>query len=306
MTRYIASRALRAAATLLTVLATAFVLARLSGDPVRLMLPPEATDDQVQAARASLGLDRPVLVQFLDFLGGAATGDFGTSVRQGTSALQIVLDRLPYTLELAFISFALGLLLAIALAVWGELSSSPAIRSTMLWIATARQAIPPYLFGILLILVFAVWLGILPAIGRASSASYVLPVVTVATFEVALYLRLINESFGRSRHEDFVRTALAKGASRRRVVLTHQLPNALLPLVTVAGVNLGVLLGGLVVLETVFNWPGLGRLIVLGVEQRDYPVVQAGVVVIALMFVAINLLVDMLYAVIDPRVRIAR
>ncbi|GMA30897.1 ABC transporter permease [Litorihabitans aurantiacus] len=128
----------------------------------------------------------------------------------------------------------------------------------------------------------------------------------MATFEVALYLRLINGSFARSRHEDYVRTALAKGVSRRRVVLAHQLPNALLPLVTVAGVNLGVLLGGLVVLETVFNWPGLGRLIVLGVEQRDYPVVQAGVAVIALMFVLVNFLVDMLYAVIDPRVRVAR
>ncbi|HEY0188325.1 MAG TPA: ABC transporter permease [Cellulomonas sp.] len=306
MTRYIASRAMRAVATLLAVLVAAFVLARLSGDPVRLMLPSEATDEQVEAARVSLGLDRPLLVQFLDFLGGVAVGDFGTSVRQGTSALLIVLERLPYTLELAFLSFGLGLLLAVALAVWGELSRSPAVRAAMLWVATARQAIPPYLFGVLMILVFAIWLGVLPSIGRTSWASYVLPVLTVATFEVALYLRLLNESFARSRHQDFVRTALAKGASHRRVVLAHQLPNALLPLITVAGVNLGVLLGGLAVLETVFNWPGLGRLIVDGVEQRDYPVVQAGVVVIAVMFVVINLVVDMLYAVIDPRVRIAR
>ncbi len=157
-----------------------------------------------------------------------------------------------------------------------------------------------------MILVFSIWLGMLPAIGRTSYASYVLPIVTIATFEVALYLRLINGSFAKSRNEDYVRTALAKGASRTRVVLTHQLPNALVPLITVAGVNLGVLLGGLVVLETVFNWPGLGRLIVQGVEQRDYPVVQAGVLVIAIIFVVINFVVDMLYAVIDPRVRVTK
>ncbi|GMA30896.1 ABC transporter permease [Litorihabitans aurantiacus] len=162
MPRYIASRAARAVATLVAVLVAAFVLARLSGDPVRLLLPPEATPEQVEAARASLGLDRPVLQQLLDFLLGAARGDFGTSVRQGTSALGVVLERLPFTLELALVSFVLGLVIAVGLAVWGELSGSPAVRGAMLWIATARQAVPPYLFGILLILVFAVWWGCCP------------------------------------------------------------------------------------------------------------------------------------------------
>ncbi|WP_170228457.1 ABC transporter permease [Nesterenkonia populi] len=306
MIRFITARAARAVATLLVVVIVAFVLARMAGDPVLLMLPPEAPPDQVEATRASLGLDEPIVIQFFYFLGGAMTGDFGDSIRQGAPALDIVLERLPYTLELAIGSFLLGFGAAVAVAVWGELSPYPAVRNAMLWVATARQAIPPYLFGILMILVFSIWLGMLPAIGRTSYASYVLPIVTIATFEVALYLRLINGSFAKSRNEDYVRTALAKGASRTRVVLTHQLPNALVPLITVAGVNLGVLLGGLVVLETVFNWPGLGRLIVQGVEQRDYPVVQAGVLVIAIIFVVINFVVDMLYAVIDPRVRVTK
>ncbi|MFS0868284.1 ABC transporter permease [Microbacterium sp. 179-B 1A2 NHS] len=306
MTRFITSRVVRTALTVFVVLSLAFVLARLTGDPVRLMLPQEATQADVDAMRATLGLDRPLWEQYVSFLVAAAQGDLGDSIRQGVSAVGLVIERLPATLELALASFAIGLLVAIIVAVLGELSRSERVRGTMLWIATTRQAIPPYLFGILMILVFSVWLGALPAMGRTSYASYVLPILTIASFEVALYLRLLNQSFAESRQKDFVRTALAKGASRTRVVLRHQLPNALLPLITVAGINLGVLVGGLVVIETVFNWPGLGRLIVQGVEQRDYPIVQAGVVVIAIVFVLINLIVDMLYATLDPRVRLAR
>lgn len=306
MVRFITYRAVRTVLTVFVVLSLAFVLARLTGDPVRLMLPQEATQADVDAMRATLGLDRPLWEQYGAFLGNAARGDLGDSIRQGVSAVSLVLERLPATLELALASFAIGLAAAIAIAVLGELSHSNAVRSAMLWVATTRQAIPPYLFGILMILVFSVWLGMLPAIGRTSYASYILPIATIASFEVALYLRMLNQAFAESREQDFIRTARAKGASHARIVLRHQLPNALLPLVTVAGINLGVLVGGLVVIETVFNWPGLGRLIVQGVEQRDYPIVQAGVVVIAVVFVVINLIVDMLYATLDPRVRLAR
>jgi len=175
----------------------------------------------------------------------------------------------------------------------------------MLWVATARQAIPPYLFGILLVLIFAVHFGLVPALGRSDWTSYLLPVATISTFEIALYLRLINSSFDQMRSSDWVRTARAKGVSRARIVFRHMLPNALLPVVTIAGINLGVLIGGLVVLEMVFNWPGMGRLIVQGVTTRDYPLVQAGVLMIAFIFVLINLIVDLLYAVLDPRVRLA-
>lgn len=305
MVRFIGSRVARIVVTVLAVLTFAFVLARLTGDPVRLMLPDQATQADVDAARHSLGLDRPLLVQYVDFMAGALRGDLGDSIRQGRSALGLVVERLPNTVELALTSFLIGFVLAVALAVIAETTGSRRLRSTLMWLATVRQAIPPYLFGILLVLVFSVSLGLLPAIGRTSYASFVLPVATMATFEVALYLRLISSSFDESRSLDYVRTARAKGVSRGRIVVRHMLPNALLPVITIAGINLGVLMGGTVVLEMVFNWPGLGRLIVQGVTERDYPIVQAGVVLIAVLFVAINFIVDMLYAVLDPRVRLS-
>ncbi|WP_186377182.1 ABC transporter permease [Curtobacterium pusillum] len=305
MVRFIGSRIARIVVTVLAVLTFAFILARLTGDPVRLMLPDQATQADVDAARHSLGLDRPLLVQYVDFMAGALRGDLGQSIRQGQSALGLVLERLPNTVELALTSFVIGFVLAVALAVVAETTGSRRLRSTLMWLATVRQAIPPYLFGILLVLVFSVSLGLLPAIGRTSYASFVLPVATMATFEVALYLRLISSSFDESRSLDYVRTARAKGVSHGRIVVRHMLPNALLPVITIAGINLGVLMGGTVVLEMVFNWPGLGRLIVQGVTERDYPIVQAGVVLIAMLFVAINFIVDMLYAVLDPRVRLS-
>lgn len=303
--RFIGSRLVRTILTVLVVLTVAFVFARLTGDPVRLMLPQEATQADVDALRATLGLNQPLIVQYFTFLGQAATGNFGDSIRQVTPALGIVLDRLPATLSLALISFFVGFGLAIVLAVVGELSDNKAVRTAMLWTATVRQAIPPYLFGILLILLFAVQLAVLPSLGNTSWMSYILPVATVSTFEIALYLRLINSSFAQSRNEDYVRTVIAKGTSRTRVVVAHMLPNALLPVITVAGINLGALVGSLVVIETVFTWPGLGTLIVQAVNNRDYPIVQAGVVVIAVVFVVINLVVDVLYAVLDPRVRLS-
>ncbi|NTW40272.1 MAG: ABC transporter permease [Cellulomonadaceae bacterium] len=305
MVRFIAARVLRTAVTVLAVLTFAFVLARLAGDPVRLMLPDQATDADVAAMRASLGLDLPLHVQYGHFLSQALQGDLGVSLRQGVPALDLVLERLPATLELALISFTVGLVIAVALAVLGEVTGSQPLRTAILWLATARQSVPPYLFGILLILVFSVWLGVLPSMGRQGWQSYVLPVATMATFEIALYLRLLNSTFAELRHDDFVRTARAKGVGRTRLVLRHMLPNALVPVITVAGINLGILVGGTVVLEMVFNWPGLGRLVIQAVSQRDFPVVQAGVVLIAVLFVVINLVVDLLYAVIDPRVRLS-
>lgn len=305
MVRFIATRVLRTVITVLVVLTIAFVLARLTGDPIRLMLPTQATTAQVNAVRDSFGLNKPVLVQYLIFIGSAARGDFGDSIRQGLPAMDLVLSRLPATLSLAVISFVIGFALAVALAVVGELSNNRGVRAAMLWIATIRQAIPPYLFGIILILVFAVSLVWLPSLGDNGPLSYILPVATVSTYEVALYLRLFNASFAQSRNEDYVRTIVAKGTSRTRVVLAHMLPNALLPIITVAGINLGALIGSLVVIETVFTWPGLGTLLVQGVQQRDYPIVQAGVVTIAVVFIVINLAVDVLSAVLDPRVRLS-
>jgi peptide/nickel transport system permease protein len=291
--------------TLAAVLTLVFFLARLTGDPVRLMLPDQATQAQVEAMRRSLGFDRPILVQYVDFVEHAVRGDVGTSLRQRRPAIDLVLERLPATLELAAPSFAIGFTIALGLAIWGEVTGSARLREAFLWAATFRQSIPPYLFGIVMVLVLSVKMGALPAMGRNGGASYVIPILTMSTFEIALYLRLLNTAFDETRSLDWVRTALAKGVSRSRIVWRHILPNALLPLITVAGVNFGFLIGGTVVLEMVFNWPGLGRLIVQGVTQRDYPVVQAGVVITGVAFIAINLLVDLLYAALDPRVKLA-
>ena len=305
MLKLLLSKAIGAAATMLAVLTFVFLLVRLTGDPVRLLLPDQATQADVDAMRAALGLDRPLVIQFVDFLRAALSGDLGQSIRQGRPAVDMVLERLPATLELAVLAFATGFVAAVLLAVLAEITRSARLRSLLLWLATIRQAIPPYLFGILLILVLSVNLALLPAIGRGGWQSYIIPVVTMATFEIALYLRLIGASFDATRRLDWVRTARAKGVSRQRIVFRHMLPNALLPVITVAGINFGVLVGGTVVLETVFNWPGLGRLIVQAVTQRDYPVVQAGVIVIAGFFILINLVVDLLYVLLDPRVRLA-
>lgn len=305
MINFFATRLGWALLTLAVILTFVFFLARLTGDPVRLMLPDQATQADVDAMRDYLGLNRPLIEQYADFMLSAVSGDLGTSIRQQRPALELVLERLPATLELAISAFVIGFLLALALATIGEVSGSRRLKNALLWAATIRQAIPPYLFGILLILLLSVNMALLPAIGRNSLSSYVIPVLTMATFEIALYLRLFNTFFDEMRSSDWLRTARARGVGRLRLVLRHMLPNAILPVITVAGINLGILVGGTVVLEMVFNWPGLGRLIVQGVTQRDYPIVQAGVVVIAVIFILINVVVDILYGLLDPRVRLS-
>ena len=303
MLGFFARRLVQATLTILGVLTVAFFLVRLSGDPTALLLPEAATAQEMEALRTELGLDRPIWVQYWVFMSKALQGDFGNSLRIEASALGLVLERVPATLELTLTAFGLGIALAFAGALTMRLSTNQRLRSVLLWIAFTRQAIPVFWFGLLLIILFSVTLRWLPSVGRGGIEHLVLPAVTLATFESALYLRLLDAAFGEQERQDYVRTAYAKGQTRMKIVLRHMLPNALLPLVTIAGVNLGILLGGTVVTETVFSWPGMGRLIVQAVSQRDYPVVMAGVVVASFMFVAINFTVDMLYGILDPRIR---
>jgi peptide/nickel transport system permease protein len=305
MASFLARRLLQSALTLLGVLTATFFLVRLAGDPTTLLLPVEATTDEVANFRTALGLDQPLLVQYMKFVAHAVEGDFGISLRQRTPALELVLERLPATLELALTSFILGLILAFAIGLAMRLSGSARLRSAVMWIALARQAIPVFWFGLLLILLFSVTLQWLPSLGRGGVTHLILPAITLSTYELALYLRLFNSSLATEAKQDYVRTAFAKGQSRSKIVIKHMLPNALLPLVTIAGINLGLLLGGTVVTETVFGWPGVGRLIVQSVSQRDYPVIIAGVFVVCLIFMVVNLIVDLLYAYLDPRVRLA-
>ena len=305
MTAFLIKRVLQSVLTIFGVLTATFFLVRLAGDPAALLLPIEATDRDIAEFRRTLGLDQPLQIQYLKFLLSAIEGDFEVSLRQRTSALGLVIERLPATLELALTAFVLGIVLAFLLGLAMRLSNSPRLRAVIMWAALIRQAIPVFWFGLLLILLFAVNLRWLPSLGRGTIAHLVLPALTLATYELALYLRLFNSSLAAEGQQDYVRTAYAKGQSRVSVLLRHMLPNALLPLITIAGINLGVLLGGTVVTETVFSWPGVGRLIVQSVSQRDYPVIIAGVVVVCLIFVIVNLVVDLLYAYLDPRVRLS-
>lgn len=304
MGRFILRRTLQSVLTVFGVITVAFFLVRLAGDPAVLLLPVEASDEDIARLRAALGLDQPLIVQYFKFLANAATGDFGISLRQNVPALELVLERIPATLELALTAFVLGLLIAFGIGLAMRLSTSSRLRQIIMWIALGRQAIPVFSFGLLLILIFSVWLNWLPSLGRGTIYHLILPALTLATYETALYLRLFNASLSTEQKQDYVRTAYAKGQSRSRVIVRHMLPNALLPLVTIAGINLGILLGGTVVTETVFSWPGVGRLIIQSVAQRDYPVIIAGVFVISLIFVVVNLIIDILYAFLDPRVRL--
>ena len=258
MISFLFRRFLQSLFTLLGVLTVTFFLVRFSGDPTTLLLPVEASSEDIARFRNSLGLDQSWLVQYWKFLARVIEGDFGISLRQRTSALGLVIERLPATLELALTAFILGLVLAFLIGLGTRLSNSARLRSFVMWIALARQAIPVFWFGLLLILLFSVTLQWLPSLGRGTLAHLVLPAFTLATYELALYLRLFNSSLASEERQDYVRTAYAKGQGRTKVIVRHMLPNALLPLVTIAGMNLGLLLGGTVVTETVFSWPELG------------------------------------------------
>lgn len=305
MLAFVVRRALQSVLTVVGVLTIVFFLVRLSGDPAVLLLPAEASAEDVASLREQLGLDESLPVQYLRFLGNAVRGDFGDSLRQNTSALGLVLDRLPATLELALSSFIFGILLALGLGIAAQLSTSRRLREVFLWAAFTRQAIPVFWFGLLMILIFSVQFAVFPALGRGSLMHLVLPTVTLGTYQLALFLRLFNSAFADERRQDYVRTAFAKGQRRHIVIIRHMLPNALLPIVTIAGISLGVLLSGTVITETVFSWPGVGRLIVQAVDQRDYPVIQAGILVVSLTFVLVNFAVDVLYTYLDPRVRLS-
>lgn len=305
MLRFIGRRLLQGGVTIFGAVTLSFFLVRLSGNPASLLLGPEATPDDVAKLSAQLGFDEPLAVQYGRFLLNVAAGDLGLSLKQNQPAMDLVLMRLPSTLQLALTSFVIGTLLAFLMVMIIQLTGNRLLREAILWFATARQAVPSFWLGLVLVMVFAVQLGMLPALGNRGPSSLILPAVTIATLELALYIRLLNNGFNDQLRQDYVRTAYAKGQRRSIVILRHILPNAVLPIVTVAGLNLGALLGGTIVVELVFNWPGIGQLLMTSISGRDYAVVQAVILVIAVAFVLVNLFVDLLYAALDPRVRLS-
>lgn len=305
MGTYLLRRALQAIATLFVVVSIAFVLGRLSGKPAALLLTEGATEQQIDELNEQLGFNRPIGAQYLDYLGGLLSGDFGSSYRNpGTPAITLVLERLPATMTLALTAFTIGLLLALVAAVLIHITGSPVLRALFVWGGSLRQSVPDFFFGVLLVLVFSVGLAMLPSLGYNGPASFVLPVATIATAQFVLYVRMLDASLSEQSNADYVRTAYARGKSHVAVVMTEMLPNAFLPILTVAGLNLAGLLGGTIIVEQVFAWPGVGEVLISAVSHRDFAVVQAGLLVVALTFVTVNVLVDVLYSVLDPRVKL--
>jgi ABC-type dipeptide/oligopeptide/nickel transport system permease component len=303
MLGYVVRKVFHTAFVALGVVTLVFAALRLSGDPAATMLPGDASVEELVALRHQLGLDRPLWLQYVQFLGGALTGDFGTSFRHQQPALPLVLERLPATLELAGAALALAVVLALPLGILAAVYRGRLLDVLAMAFAVVGQATPYFWMGIMLILVVSVELGWLPTSGRGGLERLILPTVTLGTHFAASLARLTRTSMLEVLGQQFVTTARAKGLPERSVVLAHALKNAAVPVVTLIGLQFGTLLGGAVVTETIFAWPGVGRLAVQSVFVRDYPVVQAGVFVLALTFVAINLLVDLLYGVLDPRIR---
>jgi ABC-type dipeptide/oligopeptide/nickel transport system permease component len=304
MKTYILRRVAQSALTLLGVSVLVFVILRvLPGDPARMLLPDGAPESAVLELNRQLGLREPLFVQYGLFLRSVAHGDFGQSFQYRAPALRVVLERLPATVQLTvaamLVTIAAGVSLGIGTAV--RRGTRYDVAGTIL--AVLGQSLPNFWLGIMLILLFGVALRWLPTSGFAGWTSLVLPAITLAAFPTALVARLTRSSMLEILNRDYIRTGRAKGLAERSVVLRHALRNAAIPVLTVIGLQIGALLGGAVITESVFAWPGMGKLIVDAIFFRDFPVVQTVLILSATVFVGINLLVDLLYTIIDPRIR---
>ncbi len=283
-----------------------FVLARATGDPLHMILPMSATEEDYAYARAYLGLDKPYLQQYLSFVGKAVTGDFGTSIRARKPVVELLKERLPNSLKLAAFAMAVSLAMAFPLGVMAAVKKGSALDRTAQIVAVLGQSLPTFWVAIVLVEVVAGRLQWLPAGGIEGFASYILPGFTLGWFVVAGLMRLLRSGMLEVLDSEYVKLARVKGVAERRVIWLHALKNALIPVVTFAGIYFAILVTTAIVVETVFAWPGLGRLAYDGITSRDFPVIQAVVLTTAAIVAVVNLGVDCLYAFIDPRIRYAR
>lgn len=303
MGTFVARRLLESATVLLGVSFLAFAVLFLSGDPTYLMIPENYTRQQIAEFRHSMGFDRPWYVQYGDFLARALRGDFGVSLRSQLPALPLVMERMPATLELAVAAMLLSLAVAVPTGIVAATHRRTVVDSASMVSSLVGQSAPGFWIGLMLILVFGVNLRWLPVSGRGGLSHLVLPGVTLAMYSMGRNARVVRASMLDALGHDFIRTAYAKGASQLAVLYRHALRNALLPIVTLVGLDFGVLLGGAIITETVFAWPGVGRLVINAIYEKDFPIVEASVVLIAAIFVLLNLCVDVAYGYLDPRIR---
>ena len=291
---------------LLGVTCVAFLLVSLSGDPAFILLPPDAGAEQRAAFRHLYGLDRPLPVQYASYVSHVARGDFGRSFAFGRPAIEVVLERVPATLLLTATAVALGVAIGIPAGVVAAVRAGTLGDRAVMAMVLLGQSVPTFWLGLLMIRIFAVNLRWLPVSGYGGVLNLVMPALALGLYLAALLARLTRSEMLEALAQDYVRTARAKGLSERAVTVVHALKNALLPIVTLIGLQLGALLGGAVVTETVFAWPGVGTLILDAILRKDYPVLLAAVELVAAGFIVINMSLDLLYGYLDPRLRLAR
>jgi peptide/nickel transport system permease protein len=306
LVRFVAVRLLQSLVTLALLSVVVFVLARATGDPLSMVLPMSATEEDYANARAYLGLDRPYVEQYLSFVGRAVVGDFGTSIRARKPVGELLLERLPNSLKLATFAMAVSVAMAFPLGIMAAVKKGTAVDRAAQIVSILGQSLPTFWLAIVLVEFVAGRWQWLPAGGITGFSSYVLPGFTLGWFVVAGMMRLLRSSMLEVLDSEYVKLARVKGVIEPRVVWLHALKNALIPVVTFAGIYFSILVTTAIVVETVFAWPGLGRLAYEGISGRDFPVIQAVVLVTAAIVAVVNLGVDCLYAVIDPRIRYAR
>ena len=322
MLAFILHRLIQAVIVMIAVAFISFMLFQFVGDPVVFLLGQDATPDQIRDMRAALGLDKPFIVQFWHFLVNAAQGEFGLSLRQGAKVSRLIAERFPATLELALVAAALALLVGVPMGVYAALKRGTFISQAFMTLSLLGVSLPTFLIGILLILVFAVVLGWFPSFGRGEVVQIgwwtsglltakgwhhiTLPAVTLAIFQLTLIMRLVRAEMLEVLRTDYIKFARARGLSNRAIHFGHALKNTLVPVMTITGLQLGGLIAFAIITETVFQWPGMGLLFIQAVTFADIPVMAAYLCLIALIFVVINLVVDLLYFVVDPRLRVGK
>lgn len=302
MKKYLIKRLLQIIPTLFIITFVVFVLVYMAGDPVSLMLPEDASEADREALRDALGLNDPFLVQYATFVGNLVIGNFGTSFRYNQEALPLVLERLPATFELAAASMAVAIMIAIPLGTYSARKRNSFVDLFITGGSVLGKAMPNFWLGIMLILLLAVNYQIFPVSGRGTFAHLILPAITLGTGVAAEMTRLIRSNMLEILNQDYIRTARSKGASESKVVFVHAFRNSLIPVVTIMGLQISSLVSGALITETVFSWPGLGLLLVQAVNGRDMAIVQAAVFVIAILVIVINLVTDLVYRWLDPRI----
>ncbi len=304
MAKYLGKRLLQSIIAILGVTLVVFLVLNVAGDPVTLMLPANASFEEIEALKAKLGYDDPVFVQYFRFLGNALRGDFGLSYNYYQPALSVVLERVPATATLALVAFAVSLLISIPAGIVAAVRRNSKTDAVIRTLALLGQCVPAFWLGIMLMLLFSVKLKLLPTSGFESWSALILPAATLGLFSAATFTRMLRSNMIEVMGKEYIDTARSKGLSERVVVWKHAFKNALSSLLTVMGLQIAGLLGGAVITETVFAWPGIGRLLVQSINNSDFNVVEVIVILMATSFVVINFIVDVLYCVVNPRIQL--